>query len=807
MGANLKNQGIRFARSLQMLFKTTAMFSAEHSATRMPLQQSYTLLNALAKDSGQFTLGFVDQRIMLNNVLTTERSLQQLENEFLKRGIGAITFQAGITLTAFKRSMGVLTTPAKAIEEAGGLTKYLEQSPVESMRIFPAGKSQMRTESGDTVLDMDSEAYLLAKTLQEIRPAGAGAFQSFESILQSVAMGGQRAGGNGGTGDGGPGGGDLRAFGSGPGAGAAAGGSGGGELAQSPGGAVPGSMGPVGDMVESYLQGALLDPSNAPRHSFVEVARMLQEMRPELVLSRFPPARREQLRAMPPAQMASEIIEDSAVTWAVKHLSTAPTGPDAFIVEEEVVRVLVRTLQSTQTAERLAVKLAKYLTDLSMPKESVIRIQEELAWVTVPESQKIEKLLQINQFGRHQFRRLVELIRELIKSGDKETATRLADHYLETLKPHLGGNPEEISRLPELFSQMASVRSEFWSKSVELLVEALPRSGAGARPTPANQALTGQDYRHWQVLNCMVALAKDVAPYEEFRLIQTVGEAIEKLATESAGRHDGCCRATLPTLLTPSAVERLIEISVQGSDDAAWARLAAPLLRWSGKAAIATLFLQLEGEEVLPNRLVLVRLIGRLGPVALELTRQQLTDERWHVARNACLLLAELKDPDLLQQVAPALRHPDERVQKAAAKIIQESRHPTHGVILAEALPFLQQSVAESVLDELLYLRDPATAPALEQFILRDAGGKTGPLMRAVQALAVIPGEHVEQTLSTILADATLDVVVRRVAMIALVRSSTPASAALLREWLPTAPQDPMAQETENALKALGRTL
>ena len=450
---------------------------------------------------------------------------------------------------------------------------------------------------------------------------------------------------------------------------------------------------------------------------------------------------------------------------------------------------------------------SQYLTDGALPMAAVNRIREELTWVTVPESQKIEALLKLDRFGRHEFRRLVEMIRELIKGGNKESATRLADHYLEVLKLGLSANPEEVSRLPELFSHMASVRGDFWEKSVDLLVDALPRTGTGAGPMLSTQSLSGQDYRHWQVLNCMVALAKDVAPYEEFGLIEKLGEAMERLATQDAANHEACCRITLSTLLTPSAIERLIEISVQRGDDVAWAKTAAPLLRWSGAAAISKLFQQLESEQVEANRGVLIRLIGRLGPGALDLARQQLADEHWYVVRNACRLLVELKDPDLVQQLAPVLRHPDERAQKAAAKAIRESRHPAHGLIFAEALPFLHPSVAEKVLDELLYLRDPATVPALERFILRDPRGKTGPLMMAVQALAVIPGEHVEQTLGAILSDSTFETVIRRVAMIALARSSTPRSAEFLREWLQAAPQDPMAQETGSTLRALGRAV
>ncbi|MGH9556700.1 MAG: hypothetical protein ACRD2Y_12850, partial [Terriglobales bacterium] len=311
----LKLQGVRFARSVQMLFKTVAMFSADHSAANVLFQQCFNVLNMLVKEKGQFTLGFVDQRIMLDNILTTERSLHQLEGEFLKRGIGAITFQAGMTLAAFKRGMSAITRSPKQIEEAGGLAAYLEKNPPEFLRVFPAGKSQVRDESGDTVLDMDSESYLLAKVMEEIRPSGTSAFQAFDAILESEGLGKGRARGAAGSGAAAGGGTALESgpgSGGGPSAGQCAGawsGSGGGGAFAGAGGRSEGSgaaadagFGPAGSVVENYLQSTLLDPANAPQRSYVELARMIKDMRPEMVLSHFPPERREQLRAMPPDQ-------------------------------------------------------------------------------------------------------------------------------------------------------------------------------------------------------------------------------------------------------------------------------------------------------------------------------------------------------------------------------------------------------------------------------------------------------------------------------------------------------------------------
>jgi HEAT repeat protein len=531
---------------------------------------------------------------------------------------------------------------------------------------------------------------------------------------------------------------------------------------------------------------------------------MIKDMRPEMVLSNFPPERREQLRAMPPDQMAAEIIEDTAVQWAGRHLATAPTGPEAYIVEQEVVRVLLRSLQSAKTAERLAVKLATYAKTLPLSQATVHRIQEDLRWVMVPQRQKIETLHKLGHFGGHEFRRLADLLQELIKSDERETATRLANHYLDVLKPE-SGSPEDTSRLPELFSVMASVRNSFWPKAAELLATALRRTGEARLSPDMSQALTGSDYRHWKILHCIVALAQKLATYEEFALIHNVGTAVNELAGEDAKRHQACCGATLPTLLTSSAVERLVEIYVQNPHDVSGARIAAGLLRWSGADALARVFQELDQEAVASRRSALVRLIVRIGPGALELSRQQLRHPRAELVCDACRLLVELRDPDLLQQLTPLLQHPDERVQKAAVASIIQTRSPGRATLLAEALPHLHSHLLEEVTGDLLFLRDPASVPALERFIYGEAWGKTRPLLMAVQALAVIPGERVERLLGAILADANLDVVVRRIAMIALIRSQTPTGTEVLREFQRAAPEDVMVREAEHALRALGR--
>ncbi|HYX67595.1 MAG TPA: HEAT repeat domain-containing protein, partial [Terriglobales bacterium] len=562
----------------------------------------------------------------------------------------------------------------------------------------------------------------------------------------------------------------------------------------------PGSAGSVGAggpdniarMVEGYFESSMLDPKDAPQRSYTELARVIREMRPEFVLSSFPPSRREELRQLPPDQMAAEIIEDTAVKWAAERLVSAPTGADAVIVEEEVIRVLLRSLQATQAAGRLANKLATIIKDYKIPKSTYDRLQDELHWIVVPPKEKIERLLQMQHLTVHEFRRLLELMTELIKQGDLDTVTKLGNHYFTIFDLSDEPEPQEVSRIPDLLRTMAGVRSEFWQGVAVRLCDVLNR-------------WPDKTFLHQQIINALIALCRTVALYEDFELIHAVSAALERIAAAAPEAHAKCCTRALATLLTPNSVERVIELFIHNRDDRPFTRLAADLARWSGSAAIVKVFRQLEEEQSTPNRMALIRLITKIGAPALEIARQRLGDERWYVVRNACKLLGDLKDPHLLQSLAPALRHSNERVQKAAVTAILDSRDPGRAAVFSEALPHLHHQVVEDVLGELLFLKDPVCLPALERFIFRDSHGKTRLLVLAVQALAAVPDPQAERLLGAVMADDTLDPAVRRVALTALSRIPSEACEHMLREFAANAEHDPVAAECARTLAAMGR--
>ncbi len=744
----LKVSALRYARSLQIVCRTVGMLSIDHKVAAGPLQASFDLLNNLLKASGRFTLGFVENRIMLNNLLTTDAGLAQLENEFLKRGYGAVTFEPGLTLSRYKAAIAVLAANSKLIEEAGGAKKYLEMNPLEGVRVFPAGKNQARTESGDTILETEAESFLAAKQREDASLLGGGGYGGLDALtmlLDSACMERSEALSVGGPSD-------------------------------------------IMKLIGPTVEAALVDRRGDPEKSCMALAKILQEVSPDMVMSAFPAHRHAELKDAPPEQVAGEFVEDTAIQWAVQKLATAPTGPEALVVEEDVVRVLVRSLQATRMANRMASKLASFVKEHVFPPTTYQKIQEELKWVALPMKQKQAELMALKRFSVVEFRRMAEHLRDLLKEKETEQATELAKHYFDSLDgPEL--YPDELSRAPELINLMARVRTDFAVTTAQRLCRALLRDDV-------NQ------FVHFQLANSLVILSKNLATYEEFDAIVEVGTAMEKSLARDPGLHVKCCSSGLAALLPPAAVERTVELLMQKRDDAAWTKTAMLLVRWSGAPAVQKLFSMLEKEQVATHRMALLRFIAQTGSVAVETACRQLSHEKWYVVRNACKLLGELKDPDLLSHLAPVLQHPDERVQQAALTALNKNRVPGRGQVIAESLVSFGSHVQEQVLEELLYLRDPATLPALAQFVFVEGRGKLAPSQKAVQAIAANPAEQSLELLGNVLCETTLEPALRRTALNALHQHRSEAAQQLLADFLARFPNDPLAADAQRVAKS-----
>ena len=902
----IKVLGLRFARALQTTVKTAGVFTIEHKSCDRPIQQSFLLLNNMLKEVGQFTVGFVDNQILLNNLLTTDTSLKNLETEFLKRGIAAITFEPGLTLSRYKKVIHVLAASMASIDATGGFLAFLDQNEVEGVRIIPAAKNQKKNESGDTILETDSEAYILSKQVEEDR--GPRDFlDSIDALLESgcfdssarsevlsnfatqgvdgtgygvpvevpkivllkegeaispaqgqMILPGDHVGGGGGgmalsaaaghgPGDGAPGEGGAGIEGGRSFAGATGNGQGGpsvgfggrysGQGMRTPGmvaggiaagtgtsgygsgyagtsglpGMEPGNTGgggmPAGlrgmvpnsgsgsfiELVEASVQRSLLEERGNPEKSYASLTRLLRNTGVDKILEKFSPERRQEVSTLPPEQLAAEYFQDTALLLAGKRLTSASESAangetQKIQLEEEVVYLLARSLQATHMAERLSQKLTKFIQDYAVPPHIQEKIREELHWTSLVSNKKYARLMEIKRYSNIEFRRVLEVIKELMAQRDMERATALASHYFDFLdEPGVQIENSELSRAPELIRAISVAHAGFAAKTAERLGRTLMREEL-------------PEFIHFQAASTATVLAQSIATFEDFQDVLAIGLSLEASGNRDPEKHKKCCMPCLGRLLADTAIERVTELYLAQRGDSAWSKTAGTLLRYAAPVSVETVFRHLISEEDGRNRLALVRLVSQLGKGGIEVACRYLEDERWYVVRNMCGVLAELKDPDLVEHVAPALRHPDARVQQAALKALVKTRAPETASVLAAALPKLAPNVLDEAIDELMFLKNASASAItdLEEFV---GSAKSSPASKrkALQALGSVQDDGALYALARLFRMEELEPGLRKASLTALTNHRSAFADTLLKEL--AANWGPLAEEAKAALE------
>jgi hypothetical protein len=741
----LKAEGLAFGHSLQTAFKTVAMYSVDHPAAEKTTAQIYASLNALVRQTQQFTFGFLNKRVLINELLTDDDTLSPLEGEFSRRGIGAITFSAGITLSEFKRGLAVVCSRPKIIEEQGGIKPFLQQNPIEGMRILPA----VISEGGDTVLQMNPESYLLA---QGILGPGAGAgWQGLESLLRSVGM-------------------------------------------EKPEG-FAGEAKETLDLASKATQAALTTPGADPSETMRALVRILEESTPTYLLSTMPPEKQSEMVGRSPADVAQSLVEDVTVRLAVKRLADNPAASITPGMLEQVVRLLMRGLQVTHVAERLLQKLSRVIEEAHLPPEVFERIRQEIMWVQLDPQEKHAQLMRVARFDDHDFHRLLNYAQEAINAGRINDVTEVAEHYMGFLDlPADQARAHELARVPQLLPVVASVTT------LPFLQEVVTR---------LSEELLEEKHADWdchqQVANCLLTAAQTAALYEDFGTVHKIGLDLQNCLATDKALHRDCCGRALENLVTTASFERVIELYLAKRDDPAWAKVVGSLAKWFGPKSGEVVFTLLEKEDSVPNRLRLVHMCAPLlGDAAREAAHRMLSDERWYMVRNACAILGELGDPEITTWLRGALRHPDDRVQRAAVTSIIKCKGPGRAAAFAEALPHLKAQVLDMVLDELVFLKDPESVEGLQQFILAKTGSWAGALEKAVRSLASIGSEQALEVLGKVLSDTGQAPFVRNTALLALADNSLPSAKRILAEFIRHAPNDPLATQCKKILASSG---
>src|SRR5258708_925447 len=335
------------------------------------------------------------------------------------------------------------------------------------------------------------------------------------------------------------------------------------------------------DLVEASVHRSLLDDKSNPHRSYVSLARILRNMGVDKVLGHFPADRREELASLPPEQLAAEYIEDTALQIAGAKLKSSGGESNKILIEEEVVSVLARSLQATQMADRLAQKLAKFIQDFAVPPHIQERIQQELHWTSLNLIKKYARLIEIKHYSPIEFRRLLDLLKELIAHRENDRAAELASHYFEFLD-EAGAQIDagELSRAPELIRNIPLAQVGFASITAERLGRALLREDVA-------------EFIHGQAASALTVLSQSIASFEGFQDVLAIGVALDLSFRRDPEKHRKCCGTALGRMLPEAAIERIVELFLEQRSDPTWMRTASKLLRFSAPASIEIVFIQL----------------------------------------------------------------------------------------------------------------------------------------------------------------------------------------------------------------------
>src|SRR4029077_13500342 len=208
-------------------------------------------------------------------------------------------------------------------------------------------------------------------------------------------------------------------------------------------------------------------------------------------------------------------------------------------------------------------------------------------------------------YSSTEFRRLIDLAKELIKAREMNLATSLATHYFDFLDDAGQFDVTELSRAPELVRSIPLAQAGFAAKTIERLGRALMREDLS-------------DFIHAQAATALTVLAQSVASFESFQDVLVIGNLLESSLNRGPEKHKKCCGSSLGRLLPAAAIDRIIELFLLQRADPVWARSSATLLRFSAPASIESVFNHLIDERDARNRLALIRLIGQLGAASIE---------------------------------------------------------------------------------------------------------------------------------------------------------------------------------------------
>lgn len=268
------------------------------------------------------------------------------------------------------------------------------------------------------------------------------------------------------------------------------------------------------------------------------------------------------------------------------------------------------------------------------------------------------------------------------------------------------------------------------------------------------------------------ALIDAAAQRRQLPLATAGAAAVAQLASQPSigGR---AARQLHPRLLKPNTLTQLVAAWIDKEQDEA-SRGIAGLLKRVGDQAARELLAVFEKEPQAARRLRIHHLLRRLGKAAAPALFERISHPRWYIVRDAVLLLGDLSDPALLEHLDGPLAHEDERVQREAVQAAIKTRSLARGVVLARALPSLKPNLVETVLDDLLMLKEPSAVPFLECLVRQPQTGLRPYLLeKALAVMGAIETQEAVECLLDCAGETTLPLPLRKAALNAVARVDT----------------------------------
>ncbi len=478
----------------------------------------------------------------------------------------------------------------------------------------------------------------------------------------------------------------------------------------------------------------------------------------------------------------------------------AEVGPaSAKLLAPALLRGLTTSIESGDLpqAEQVLLAIAELQGDPESALEQVPaenfssetrqHFQRYLAWLKRPKSERLEELR--SKAGSHELRWLAVEVEHALVQGNVAAATELLLALLSTPGP--AEESERAEALARAQRPLAALCSTGLPEAAEKFVETIAKRLQEEESAEVSKAL----------VEPLVILAQAAADRQRYALAAASAAPIAELAQEFSPRGE-VAREAQSRLLKPDTVSQAVRIYIAHKDPEVDRALLA-LLKKTGDQVARELLAMLERERVGAKRMRILQVIKQLGKSAAEAIAAKISDPQWYVVRNAVVALAELADPALLSRIEPALSHPDERVQQAAVSAALKTRSPMRALPLARALPHLKPAMLETVLDDLLALKEPQAVPYLEKFFLQ-SGSDTRPvlLQKVLAALGSVATEDAAHALLHCAKDPSFGVPVRQAALRALARLELPAARQLLAEFARATSDSALAEEARNLLGA-----